>query len=246
MSGRLAGKRAFITAAAQGIGRATVETFLREGAQVIATDINMDILGELDGQENIITEQLDARDAAAIQTAAERHGAVDILFNCAGYVHNGTLLEATEEDWDFAFDLNVKSMYRMCRAFLPAMLENGGGSIVNTSSVASAMKGIVSRCVYSSSKAAVIGLTKSIGADYVGQGVRCNAIAPGTVDTPSLGDRINAADDPVQQRKDFIARQPMGRLGTAQEVANLVLFLASDESAFCTGQVYTIDGGVVM
>ena len=156
------------------------------------------------------------------------------------------MLEATEEDWDFAFDLNVKSMYRMCRAFLPAMLKNGGGSIVNTSSVASAMKGIVSRCVYSSSKAAVIGLTKSIGADYVGQGVRCNAIAPGTVDTPSLGDRINAADDPVQQRKDFIARQPMGRLGTAQEVANLVLFLASDESAFCTGQVYTIDGGVVM
>ncbi len=246
MSGRLAGKRAFITAAAQGIGRATTETFLREGAQVIATDINMDILGELEGRDNLTIEQLDARDGAAIQAAADRHGAVDILFNCAGYVHNGTLLEATEEDWDFAFDLNVKSMYRMCRAFLPAMLENGGGSIVNTSSVASAMKGIVSRCVYSSSKAAVTGLTKSIAADYVGQGVRCNAIAPGTVDTPSLGDRINAADDPVQQRKDFIARQPMGRLGTAQEVANLVLFLASDESAFCTGQVYTIDGGVVM
>ncbi|MBT3370593.1 MAG: SDR family oxidoreductase [Rhodospirillaceae bacterium] len=250
MSGRLAGKRAFITAAAQGIGRATAETFLREGAQVIATDINMDILSELDGQSgaggDVITQQLDARDGAAIQAAAERHGAVDILFNCAGYVHNGTLLEATEEDWDFAFDLNVKSMFRVSRAFLPAMLENGGGSIVNTSSVASAMKGIPSRCIYSASKAAVTGLTKSIAADYVGQGVRCNAIAPGTVDTPSLGDRINAAEDPVQQRKDFIARQPMGRLGTAQEVANLVLFLASDDSAFCTGQVYTIDGGVVM
>ena len=241
MSGRLAGKRAFITAAGMGIGRATAETFLREGAQVIATDINMDALSDLKQgdlkHENVIVEHLDARDGAAIAAAAERHGAVDILFNCAGFVHNGTLLEATEDEWDFAFDLNVKSMYRVCRAFLPAMLENGGGSIVNTSSVASAMKGIVSRCVYSASKAAVTGLTKSIAADYVGQGVRCNAIAPGTVDTPSLGDRINAADDPVQQRKDFIARQPMGRLGTAQEVANLVLFLASDESAFCTGQI---------
>ncbi|MDP6689930.1 MAG: SDR family oxidoreductase [Alphaproteobacteria bacterium] len=246
MSGRLAGKRAFITAAAQGIGRATAETFLREGAQVIATDINMDILGQLNGHENVITEQLDARDGAAIIAAAERHGAVDILFNCAGFVHGGNLLEATEDEWDFAFDLNVKSMFRVCRAFLPAMLENGGGSIVNTSSVASAMKGIVSRCVYGASKAAVTGLTKSIAADFVSQGIRCNAIAPGTVDTPSLGDRINAAEDPVQQRKDFIARQPMGRLGTAQEVANLVLFLASDESAFCTGQVYTVDGGVVM
>ena len=250
MSGRLAGKRAFITAAGMGIGRATAETFLREGAQVIATDINMDALSDLKQgdlkHENVIVEHLDARDGAAIAAAAERHGAVDILFNCAGFVHNGTLLEATEDEWDFAFDLNVKSMYRVCRAFLPAMLENGGGSIVNPSSVASAMKGIVSRCVYSASKAAVTGLTKSIAADYVGQGVRCNAIAPGTVDTPSLGDRINAADDPVQQRKDFIARQPMGRLGTAQEVANLVLFLASDESAFCTGQIYTVDGGVVM
>ncbi|MDP6876504.1 MAG: SDR family oxidoreductase [Alphaproteobacteria bacterium] len=246
MSGRLAGKRAFITAAAQGIGRATAETFLREGAQVIATDINMDILGQLNGHENVITEQLDARDGAEIIAAAERHGAVDILFNCAGFVHGGNLLEATEDEWDFAFDLNVKSMFRVCRAFLPAMLENGGGSIVNTSSVASAMKGIVSRCVYGASKAAVTGLTKSIAADFVSKGIRCNAIAPGTVDTPSLGDRINAAEDPVQQRKDFIARQPMGRLGTAQEVANLVLFLASDESAFCTGQVYTVDGGVVM
>ncbi len=244
MSGRLVGKRAFITAAAQGIGRATAETFLREGAEVIATDINMEILSELSG--NVITEKLDARDDIAIQYAAERHSAVDILFNCAGYVHNGTLLESTEEEWDFAFDLNVKSMYRVTKAFLPAMIENGGGSIINTSSVASAVKGIVSRCIYSATKAAVMGLTKSIAADYVSQGIRCNAIAPGTIDTPSLGDRINAAPDPAQQRKDFIARQPMSRLGTAQEVANLVLFLASDESAFCTGQLYAVDGGVVM
>ena len=244
MSGRLAGKKAFITAAAQGIGRATAETFLREGAEVIATDINTDILSQLSG--NVITEQLDARDKIKIQEAAARHGAVDILFNCAGYVHNGTLLESTEEDWDFAFDLNVKSMYRVTKAFLPAMIENGGGSIINTSSVASAVKGIVSRCVYSATKAAVTGLTKSLAADYVSQGIRCNAIAPGTIDTPSLGDRINAAPDHEQQRKDFIARQPMGRLGTAQEVADLVLFLASDESAFCTGQLYAVDGGVVM
>ena len=246
MSGRLAGKRAFITAAAQGIGRATAETFLREGAQVIATDINMDILDQLNGQGDVIVEHLDALDGAAIKAAAQRHGAVDILFNCAGFVHDGALLDSTEEEWDFAFDLNVKSMYRVCRAFLPAMLENGGGSIINTSSIASAAKGIVSRCIYSASKAAVTGLTKSIAADYVGQGIRCNAIAPGTIDTPSLGDRINAAADPEQQRRDFIARQPMGRLGTAQEVANLVLFLASDESAFCTGQLYTVDGGVLM
>ena len=244
MSGRLAGKKAFITAAAQGIGRATAETFLREGAEVIATDINTDILSQLSG--NVITEHLDARDNIKIQEAAARHGAVDILFNCAGYVHNGTLLESTEEDWDFAFDLNVKSMYRVTKSFLPAMIENGGGSIINTSSVASAVKGIVSRCVYSATKAAVTGLTKSLAADYVSQGIRCNAIAPGTIDTPSLGDRINAAPDPEQQRKDFIARQPMGRLGTAQEVADLVLFLASDESAFCTGQLYAVDGGVVM
>ena len=246
MSERLAGKRAFITAAAQGIGRATAETFLREGAQVIATDINMDILSQLNGQGDVVTEQLDARDDTEILAAALRHGAVDILFNCAGYVHNGTLLESTEDEWDFAFDLNVKSMYRVTRAFLPAMLENGGGSIINTSSIASAAKGIVSRCIYSATKAAVTGLTKSIAADYVGQGIRCNAIAPGTIDTPSLGDRINAAADPAQQRRDFIARQPMGRLGTAQEVANLVLFLASDESAFISGQLHTVDGGVLM
>ncbi|MDP6567834.1 MAG: SDR family oxidoreductase [Alphaproteobacteria bacterium] len=246
MSGRLAGKTALITAAAQGIGRATAETFLREDARVIATDINMEVLGELAGHDGVVIERLDALSADDIAAAAQRHGAVDILFNCAGFVHNGAILETTEEEWDFAFDLNVKSMYRTCRAFLPAMIDNGGGSIVNTSSIASAAKGIVSRCVYSATKAAVTGLTKSIAADYVAQGIRCNAIAPGTIDTPSLGDRINAAPDPEQQRRDFIARQPMGRLGTAQEVANLVLFLASDESAFCTGQLYVVDGGVLL
>lgn len=246
MSGRLAGKSAIITAAAQGIGRATAETFLAEGARVIATDINMEILSELEGQGDVVLEKLDAMNPDDIIAAAERHGAVDILFNCAGFVHNGSLLEASEDDWDLAMDLNVKSMYRMTKAFLPAMIANGGGAIVNTCSVASHVKGIPSRCVYSVSKAAVAGLTKSVAADYVGQGIRCNAIAPGTVDTPSLGDRINEAADPVQQRKDFVARQPMGRLGTAQEVANLVLYLASDEAAFSTGQIYLVDGGVAL
>jgi 2-keto-3-deoxy-L-fuconate dehydrogenase len=246
MSGRLAGKSAIITAAAQGIGRATAEAFLAEGARVIATDVNMEILGELAGRGEVVLERLDATNPDDIAAAAERHGAVDILFNCAGFVHNGTLLESTEDEWDLAMDLNVKSMYRMTRAFLPAMIEAGGGSIINTCSVASAVKGIPNRCVYSVSKAAVAGLTKSVAADYVGQNIRCNAIAPGTIDTPSLGDRIDAADDPAQQRRDFIARQPMKRLGSAQEVANLVLFLASDEAGFCTGQIYLVDGGVAL
>ncbi len=243
MAGRLEGKTAIITAAGQGIGRASAEAFLREGAKVIATDITEDKLACLDGA---VTRRLDVLDPAAIAQAAGEIGAVDILFNCAGFVHHGSVLEASEEDWDFAFDLNVKAMFRTIRAFLPAMLENGGGSIINMSSVASSEKGIVNRCVYGASKAAVVGLTKSVAADYVGRGVRCNALAPGTVDTPSLGDRINAFEDPEQARRDFIARQPMGRLGRADEIASLAVYLASDEAVFCTGRVWAIDGGILI
>lgn len=243
MAGRLEGKTAIITAAGQGIGRASAEAFLREGAKVIATDITEDKLAGLDGA---VTRRLDVLDPAAIAQAAGEIGAVDILFNCAGFVHHGSVLEASEEDWDFAFDLNVKAMFRTIRAFLPAMLENGGGSIINMSSVASSEKGIVNRCVYGASKAAVVGLTKSVAADYVGRGVRCNALAPGTVDTPSLGDRINAFEDPEQARRDFIARQPMGRLGRADEIASLAVYLASDEAVFCTGRVWAIDGGILI
>ncbi len=246
MSGRLAGKRALVTAAAQGIGRATVEAFAEADADVIATDINMELLAELEGRKGFTIDELNALDPSAIEAAAASHGAVDILFNCAGFVHHGSVLEATDEEWDFALELNVKSMYRMIRSFLPGMLENGGGAIINMSSVASSVKGIVDRCVYGTTKAAVIGLTKSIAADYVGEGVRCNAICPGTVDTPSLQGRIDAFDNPDQARQDFIARQPMGRLGTAQEIAQLATYLASDESRYVTGQAYTIDGGITI
>lgn len=246
MSGRLAGKTCFVTAAAQGIGRASVESFLREGARVIATDINTDILKELEGTGDVVCEKLDVLDPAAIQDAAARHGAVDVLFNCAGYVHSNTLLECSEEDWEFAFTMNARSMFRVTKAFLPAMIDNGGGSVVMVSSVASHLKGIVNRFVYTATKAAVAGMMKSIAADYLGQNIRCNAIAPGTIDTPSLQDRINQAADPQQQRIDFINRQPTKRLGTAQEVANLVVFLASDESSLCTGQLFPVDGGILL
>lgn len=246
MSGRLAGKTCFVTAAAQGIGRASVESFLREGARVIATDINTDILKELEGTGDVVCEKLDVLDPAAIQDAAARHGAVDVLFNCAGYVHSNTLLECSEEDWDFAFTMNARSMFRVTKAFLPAMIDNGGGSVVMVSSVASHLKGIVNRFVYTATKSAVAGMMKSIAADYIGQNIRCNAIAPGTIDTPSLQDRINQAADPQQQRIDFINRQPTKRLGTAQEVANLVVFLASDESSLCTGQLFPVDGGILL
>ena len=246
MSGRLAGKKTLITAAAQGIGRASAEAFAAQGATVIATDINMDLLGELDAIANVTTAKLDVRDAGAIETMAAEVGAVDALFNCAGFVHHGTLLEARAEEWDFAFDLNVRAMVRVAGAFLPAMIDAGGGAVINMASVASSIKGIVNRCVYGTSKAAVIGLTKSIAADYVGQGIRCNAICPGTVDTPSLQDRINAFDDPVQARADFIARQPMGRLGTAAEIAKLAVYLASDDAEYTTGQTFLIDGGITI
>jgi len=245
MSGRLKGKICFLTASAQGIGRATAEAFLAEGARVIATDKNLSRALELEALGAVV-ERLDVLDDAAVLAAAARHGPVDVLFNCAGFVHHGAALEASEADWDFAMDLNVKSMFRTIRAFLPAMLENGKGSIVNVASVASSIKGIVHRCAYGTSKAAVIGLTKSVAADYVRQGVRCNAIAPGTVDTPSLGERIGAFADPVQARLDFIARQPMGRLATAPEIAPIAVYLASDESAFATGQVFVVDGGITI
>lgn len=243
MTDRLKGKRCFVTAAGQGIGRATALAFAAEGAEVIASDINPDLLKGLDG---MTTVALDVTDTDAVNAAAKAAGAVDVLFNCAGFVHHGSVLDATEQEWDFAMDLNVKSLFRMARAFLPAMIDNGGGAMINMASVSGSVKGIVNRNVYGTTKAAVIGFTKSIAADFVGKNVRCNAIAPGTVETPSLGDRINAFDDPVQARKDFIARQPMGRLGTAEEIGAMAVYLASDDAAYCTGQVFIIDGGITI
>ncbi|MEQ9639524.1 MAG: SDR family oxidoreductase [Alphaproteobacteria bacterium] len=243
MAERLKGKRCFITAAGQGIGRATAEAFLAEGAEVIASDINADLLGTLSGMQTVT---LDVTDMGAVQAAAKQAGAVDVLFNCAGFVHHGSVLDASEDEWDFAMNLNVKSLFRTARAFLPAMIDNGGGAIINMASVSGSIKGIVNRNIYGTTKAAVIGFTKSVAADFVGQNVRCNAIAPGTVETPSLGDRINAFDDPVQARKDFIARQPMGRLGNAQEIGALAVYLASDDAAYCTGQTFIIDGGITI
>jgi 2-keto-3-deoxy-L-fuconate dehydrogenase len=246
MAGRLAGKTAFITAAAQGIGRGAALAFAHEGAQVWATDVNAKSLAGLEGRDGIRTSVLDVLDEAAIAKVAAQVGPVDVLFNCAGYVHHGTILDCTPKDWDFSFNLNVKSMYLVTRAFLPGMLKKGKGSIINMSSIASSVKGLPNRFVYGATKAAVIGLTKAIAADYVKQGIRCNAIGPGTVDTPSLHQRINAFADPVQARKDFIARQPMGRLGTVEDIMGILVFLASDESLFATGNMYSIDGGMTI
>jgi len=246
VSGRLQGKKALITAAAQGIGRESALAFAHEGAAVIATDVNMAKLGELAGTAGITTRKLDVLDKAAIEACAKELGAVDVLFNCAGYVANGTILECDEDQWAFSNDLNVRAMYRMTRAFLPAMIKAGGGSIINMSSVASSVKGVINRFVYGTTKAAVIGMTKSVAADFIKQGIRCNAICPGTVQTPSLDDRINANADPVEARKAFIARQPLGRLGTPQEIAALALYLASDESAYTTGTINIIDGGLTL
>ncbi|MEO0478053.1 MAG: SDR family oxidoreductase [Planctomycetota bacterium] len=244
MSGRLTGKTIVITAAAQGIGRAAAIACAREGARVVATDINAELLVALATDfEGVSTAALDVRDQDAIDALARKIGAVDALFNCAGYVHHGSVLDCDESDWDFSFDLNVKSMYRMIRAFLPTMLEASSGSIINMSSVASSLKGVPTRCVYSTTKAAVIGLTKSVAADFVGQGIRCNAICPGTVQTPSLDERIAAQGDVEQARAAFIARQPIGRLGSADEIASLVVYLASDESSYTTGATHVIDGG---
>jgi 2-keto-3-deoxy-L-fuconate dehydrogenase len=247
MAGRLEGKRALVTAAGQGIGRATALAFVAEGALVTATDIAPEKLADLT-ERQIATRQLDARDEAAITDLAAKQTAFDILFNCAGFVHHGTVLSTAPEEWDFSFSLNVRSMYLMIRAFLPKMIEAGGGSIINMSSGASSIKGVPNRCAYGATKAAVIGLTKSVAADFVGSGIRCNAICPGTVQTPSLDERIAAAGalnpgGTVAARQAFIDRQPLGRLGSAEEIAALAVYLASDESRFTTGTTQVIDGG---
>jgi 2-keto-3-deoxy-L-fuconate dehydrogenase len=244
VSARLQGKKALLTAAGQGIGAATATAFAKEGAQVWATDLNESLLAKLAADlPGIHTRQLDVRNSQAVDSLAAELGAIDILFNCAGFVHQGTIVECSEADWDFSFDLNVKSMYRTCRAFLPAMLTAGKGSIINMSSGASSIKGVPNRFVYAATKAAVIGLTKSLAADFIRHGIRCNAICPGTVESPSLQDRIAALGDVEKARKEFIARQPMGRFGTPQEIAALAVYLASDESTFTTGQTHIIDGG---
>ena len=245
---KLKGKTCVVTAAGQGIGRATAEMMAREGGRVIATDINAETLAQVAEQTTgvdtpIAAQVLDVTDAEAIVAFAEQTGAIDVLFNCAGFVHNGTILECPEEDWDFAFSLNARAMYRMIKAFLPGMLDRKAGSIINMSSVASSLKGVPNRFVYCASKAAVLGLTKSVATDYVTQGIRCNAVCPGTVDSPSLHERLHATGDYDQAKKDFIARQPMGRLATGEEIATLVTYLASDESGFTTGQAHIIDGG---
>ena len=244
---RLKGKRILVTAAGQGIGRASAIACRNEGASVFATDLNGDLLAGLDGIETAV---LDVTDADAVKAIAERAGALDGLFNCAGYVHNGTILDLTDEAWAFSMDLNVTAMMRMSRACLPGMLERaaetGTASILNMASMASSIKGFINRTAYGASKAAVIGLTKAVAADFVKQGIRCNALCPGTVDTPSLRGRIAASPDPAQAEKDFIARQPMGRLATVDDITPMVVFLLSDESRFVSGQAMLVDGGVTI
>jgi 2-dehydro-3-deoxy-L-fuconate 4-dehydrogenase len=247
MAYRLAGKVAVLTAAAAGIGRATAKAFGEEGAHVVATDIDLDGLAGLDADRR----KLDVRSGEAIAALARDVGPVDILFNCAGFVHHGSVLDCSDEDWDFSFDLNVKAMHRMVRAFLPGMLDKGGGSIVNVASAASSVRGIPNRYVYGTSKAAVIGLTKAVAADFIRRGLRCNAICPGTVESPSLEQRIEmlsrTSGQPIEAvRQAFIDRQPMGRLGKPEEVAALAVYLASDESAFTTGQIHLVDGGFAL
>ena len=246
MAGRLKNKKTLITAAGQGIGRSTVLAFVCEGAQVLATDIDPDSLAILKEEcPQIKTRLLDVTKPEAIQQLAEETGAIDVLFNCAGFVHHGTLLDCEESDWDFSFDLNVRSMYRMIRAFLPAMLESGGGSIVNMSSVASSVKGLPNRFIYGASKAAVVGLTKSVAMDFIKKGIRCNAICPGTVESPSLQERSKAQGGNYEDvMAAFVARQPIGRIGTPEEIAALAVYLASDESAYTTGVAWSIDGGM--
>jgi 2-keto-3-deoxy-L-fuconate dehydrogenase len=248
MSGRLAGKTALVTAAGQGMGRAVALAMAREGAQVTATDVNEKLLASLAGTPGVATRRLDVLDDAAVESTIKGMPPLDILFNCAGYVHNGSILDCAPKDWEFSMNLNVRSMYVACRAAIPGMVkrfeaEGRWSSIVNMASIAGSLKGIPNRFVYGTSKAAVVGLTKAIAADFVQKGIRCNAIAPGTVDTPSLTERINAFDDPAEARRAFVARQPMGRIATAEEIAPVVIYLASDEASFVTGNVYSCDGG---
>lgn len=244
MSGRLSGKRALITAAGQGIGRASAIAMAEEGAEVFATDVNAEALEKLASDLSGVYETfvLDARDQVSVMAGVER-AQPDILFNCAGFVHSGTVLEATDEEWDFAFDLNVRSMFRTIRVAIPGMLERGRGSIINMSSACSSVIGAPNRFIYGTTKAAVIGLTKSVAIEYISHGIRCNAICPGTVDTPSLHNRLRATGDYDAAMKEFVARQPMGRIADAREIASLVIYLASDESTFTTGQAHIIDGG---
>ena len=248
---RMKGKRAFLTAAGAGIGRAVALAFAREGAEVIATDLKPELIKDLPSQGIAAVHPLDVRDTAAVRALAGKVGAVDVLFNCAGYVHHGTVLTTSDEDWDFSFDVNVKSMHRTIGAFLPGMLDKGAGAIVNVASGASSVRGIANRYVYGASKAAVIGLTKSVAADFIRRGIRCNAICPGTIQSPSLDDRI-AAQAKAQGktleeiRQQFIDRQPMARLGTPEEIAAMAVYLSSDESSYATGQIYLVDGGFAL
>ncbi|MGZ5040095.1 MAG: SDR family oxidoreductase [Usitatibacter sp.] len=244
MSNRLAGKRALITAAGAGMGRATALAFAREGAKVIATDLNSDSLQSLAGNDAIQTARLDATNEKAVNDFVAATGAVDILFNCAGWVHQGSILDCKTEDWDKSFNVNVRSMFLMTKAMLPRMIAAGGGVILNMASVLGASKAAPNRLAYAASKAAVAGFTRALAIDHVKQGIRANCVCPGTVDTPSLGERIKAFADPVQARKDFVARQPMGRLATAEEIAETFVYLASDDSSFMTGQALYVDGGM--
>ena len=247
MSGRLEGKKIVVTAAGQGIGKATAIAFHNEGAHVIATDLNEKTLADLNKEyPNIKIKILDSTDNKAILDFVKTLDEVNVLFNAVGFVHHGTILDCEEKDWDFSFDVNIKSMYFMCRAILPLMVKQNGGSIINVSSIASSLKGLPNRFVYGASKAAIIGLTKSIASDFVKQNIRCNSIAPGTVFSPSWQDRVNQSPDPVQAKKDFIARQPMGRLGTAEEIASMAIYLAGDESTFTTGNTFSVDGGMTI
>ena len=245
-AGRLAGKRALVTAAAQGIGEAIARAFAGAGADVLATDVNVEKLSRLEPASGVVVRPLDVLHTGAVQSCVQSAGPFDVLASCAGYVHHGNILDCDEAAWDYSFDLNVKAMYRVVRAVLPGMVEGGGGSIVCIASVASSVKGVPVRCAYGASKAAVIGLAKSVAADFIGQRVRCNAICPGTVQSPSLDERIAAQGGGPEVRRAFIDRQPMGRLGTAGEIAALALHLASDESAFTTGQTFVADGGMTL